>query len=433
MKKSAEIDWSTVGKMMAGGAMAGAGTASVVSLLRYLQDLRTRAAQTQRPDTAWDDDVVYVNLPPRTKGASDGSNTAATFAFGGLGGLLGTLLSYNLVRDLYHKQRKRQLQGDIDKAQQIYLDRLSPVKEASGQFSTLTKGVGSAWLLALLTTLGSAVVSNRVLSAKYPALKSPNRDKPRKVVIRRTPAGAPAEETVDNVDGTPEATEALLRNHLANKTASHASGMADLVAAVSHGRGDEVLEALGQGGLDGLFAVVKGASAVESPLFKRDLAATWVAARPGLSDAVRPLLAAEFQAAHPGEYDVICKLAARDSEIVGEQLSVLAQLAVEVNRDRRADRWRPALSKSASADMLGLLPGPLDTVGVANELANLLTVNNETETEQPASTLASASSRESTPITQHKKGLDFEMDDEAALDFARHHGDAIDGVLRKNS
>lgn len=433
MKKSADIDWNTVGRMMAGGAMAGAGAASVVSLLRYLQDLRTRAAQSQRPDTAWDDDVVYVNLPNRQKAASDGSNTAATFAFGGLGGLLGTILSYNLVRDLYHKQRKRQLQSDIDKAQQIYLDRLSPVKSAGGQFSTLTKGVGGAWLLALLTTLGSAVVSNRVLSAKYPAIKPPNRDKPRKVVIRRTPAGAPAEETVENVDGTPEATEALLRNHLANKAASAASGMADLVAAASHGRCNEILTALRDAGLDGMFAVVKGASAVESPLFKRDLAVTWVAARPGLSEAVRPLLAAEFQAAHPGEYDTICKLAAHDSDVVQEQLAVLAQLALEVNRDLRADRWRPAFGKAASADVLGLLPGPLDTMGVANELANLLTVNDGEETEQPASTLTSASSREATPITQHKKGLDFEMDGDAALDFARRHGDAIDGVLRKNT
>jgi len=433
MKKSAEIDWNTVGRMMAGGAMAGAGTASVVSLLRYLQDLRTRSAQSQRPDTAWDDDVVYVNLPARPKSASDGSNTAATFAFGGLGGLLGTLLSYNLVRDLYHKQRKRQLQSDIDKAQQIYLDRLSPVKSAGGQFSTLTKGVGSAWLLALLTTLGSAVVSNRILSSKYPALKSPNRDKPRKVVIRRAPSGVPSEETVENVDGTPEATETLLRNHLSNKTASAASGMADLVAAVSHGRGEEVLGALQAGGLDGMFAVVKGASAVESPLFKRDLAATWVAARPGLSDAVRPLLAAEFQAAHPGEYDVICKLASRDVDVVQEQLSVLAQLAVEVNRDQRADRWRPALGKSASADMLGLLPGPMDTVGVAHELAKLLAPEDGEEAEQPASTLTSASSREAAPITQHKKGLDFEMDDEASLAFAKRHGDMIDGVLRKNT
>ena len=433
MKKSAEIDWNTVGRMLAGGAMAGAGTASAVSLLRYLQDLRQRAAQTQRPDTAWDDDVVYVNLPGRPKRASDGSNTAATYAFGGLGGLLGTILSYNLVRDLYHKQRKRQLQGDIDKAQQIYLDRLSPVKSAAGQFSTLTKGIGTAGLLALLTTLGSAVVANRVLSAKYPALKSPNRDKPRKVVIRRLDSGAPAEETVERVDGTPEATETLLRNHLANKEASSVSGFADLVAAVSHGRSAEVLDALADGGLDGLFAVVKGAAVKESALFQRDLAATWVAAQPGMSEAVRPLLAAELQAAHPGEYDVVCKLASSDSEIIGEQLSVLAQLAVEVNRERRAERWRPALGKSASTDMLGLLPGPLDTVGLANELSNLLTVTNETETEQPASTLASASSRESAPITQHKKGVDFEMDDEASLQFARRHGDMIDGVLRKNS
>lgn len=421
MKKQAAIDWPLVLKLFAGGALTGAGLGAGSSFLRHLQTLQAQA----KPDSAADDDVLYLDVPetpevagqPRRKRAS-----TMTFAAGGLSGILGTILAYNAVRNAYQKARKRQLQSELDASQQIYLGDLGAqrdlVKGASSQFSALNKGVGGVYLALFLAALGSGVVANRLLQKQFPALKSPNRNRPRKIVVRsRKPEGVADEQTVmSGNEVTPDALEGLVRTNLQMPKAANADGsVADLVGAIADGLYPQVKSALTCHGLDYTLDMVKGARHAKVGALRHNLALTCLCADPLLSEAIQPLVASEF---HDAGGEWCMKLAAHVPE---EYQDSLAQLSEALLHDTRKAIYAPLMSMHKVSMDLG--PGTLETALLAKSLGSILSDQGNNGQRQPGTM--------DTPVSTESSPPDIEMTDDEAKNFWARYGNDVDNALKK--
>lgn len=441
--KQANVDWATVLKLFAGGALTGAGIGAGTNYLRQLQSLQEQA--NSEHDTSKDDDVVYLNLPanrlspPMPKMAA--ANSASTFALGGLGAATGLYLSYNAVRDIFQKARHRQLQKELDRSQQIYLTGLnnSALQKNASQFNLLSQGVGSAYLVALLTALGSAVATNKILQKKFPPIESPMRGKPRKIVLRSVdPAGTPVtpDEVATPPAVTPDAVEGVLRTHLGNPKAASASGFSDLISAMAVGRQEECKHVLRTAGINGLFSAIKGARFVKSSSLNKNLAISSYVLDPLLSAALNPVLASEFYDQANG----LCKLAAYIPPRFQEELVKLSESAVQ---NVRAGTFGKITSrvKGASALMDTLKGKPFEEVALQQGLSSLLQPNNQqmdqtNQTEQPeeekgdnpADATNVAFSHDSPEDPHHPE---FEIGDDQALAFLHQYGHLIDNALQK--
>lgn len=435
--KRADVDWPTVANMFAGGALTGAGVGATTSFLRYLQSLQEQAAKAQ--DTSYDDDVLYLNLPrhrgstapgyPRIKQAfvgGDPSNSAATFAMSGLGGLLGGYLSYNLIRNRYHKMRQKQLQKELDQAQNLYLGGLNTHAEfgkSAGQFSGVSKVFGAGYLATLLTALGSAVIANRILQKQFPAIKSPNRDKPRKIVVRSV--GSPGQEVIDG-PVSPDAVENLARMNMATKTASTLD-FRNVVAAAAQGRVEEIKDLAGYG-LDCLFDGVKGASERKSSAFRRNLAVNWVVADSQMRTALAPTLASNIHDMSPDFYWKAAKVPDSFKES-------LVGLAVSGTRQARKETYRSVLGGLKSASSISGVPA-VDSMLLAHALQSMLgSEDNEqqpgTEEDPNSRNLSGVPTSQDSPDMLGKNGADLEAEDEYARDFLSQNGDLIDQAMSK--
>lgn len=443
MKKQAAIDWPLVMKMFAGGALTGAGVGAGTSFLRYLQSLRD---QTQ-VDSSADDDVLYLDIPekpvkpgkPHRKVAS-----TMTYATGGLAGILGTLLAYNAVRGMYQKARKKQLQRELDQSQQVYLGDLGTQRDFSkgaSQFGALTKGVGSAYLALFLAALGSGVVANRMLQKQFPAIKSPNRQRPRKIVVRTRKS--PTAETTDEQtvaagqEVTPDALESLVRTDLSMPKVANADGsLADLVAAIAVGRGEEVLQNAAEFGLDSALDLVKGARHEKVSSLQHNLAVTWLCTQPYLAEAIQPLVAAEFQDAG-GEWYV--KAAAFIPEQYHDDLVGLTEAAT---REVRRTFYAPLLGERKVAMDLG--GGLLETALLSKGLGSILGGDKQQGDEPPPgdgsdSGVNLEKSRHvnktpgstDTPVSADSVTPDLELDSDQAKQFWAQYGGSIDSAVAK--
>lgn len=421
IQKRSNIDWPTVLKTLAGGATLGAGLGTGTSLIRYLSTLNQKAQKSKPVE-----DIVYLNLPPRgsTKMASGAANNAATFAAAGLAGVGGTYAAYNLVRDTYTKLRKHQLEKEIQGAQQTYIDALaSQTKMASGQFSGITKMVGTGYLMALLSALGSGVVTNKILQKQFPAQQSAfaGRKGPKRIVIRTMP------ESDDTV--SPDATENLLRQNLANKKVAKASGLGDLVSAVAQGRGPELKSLLSDytgstEAINMMFDSVKGASLTKTSSVNRNLAVTWLVTDPLLSQALTPVIAAEY-------YDWVphCKIAAH---IDPEWHQDLMRLTESVMQETRQSIFAPLLKKLASREQIksatSILSNPIASKFIVADAVNRMLLNHQPQDQDSAVPTTATTSEDSSGGGQ-AQSPDFEVDDADAQDFLNHNKDTLDQVF----
>lgn len=430
MKKQAEIDWPTVMKLFAGGALTGAGLGAGTSFMRYLQSLKDQTAV----DTSADDDVLYLTLPDKQpKPMMRGKRAStATFATGGLAGVLGTILAYNAVRGMYQKQRKKQLQQELDQAQNIYLGNLTgpglpgdQMKQAS-QFGTITKGVGSLYLALFLAALGSGVVTNRMLQKQFPAVKNPNRNRPRKVVVRsqNSLGGVDDRALTSDQPITPDALEGLVRTDLQMpKVANADCSLADLVGAVASGRGEEFRDNLRTHGLEIALDLVKGARHEKASNLHRNMAITWVCTDPMVSEAIQPLVAAEFQEGG-GEWYV--KAAA---EIPEQYHDALVGLVETSTQDTRRAVYAPIASRCKVA--MTELTSPLEGMMLARGLGSLLSATKEEQ--QPKDTVKhkKPTTRSDTHVSEDSGPIDVELDNDAAQKFWGRYGADIDSAIAK--
>lgn len=440
MKKQAAIDWPLVMKMFAGGALTGAGVGAGSSFLRYLQSLRDRT----QTDTAADDDVLYLDIPETPVKPSKPQRKAAstmTYATGGLAGILGTLLAYNAVRGAYQKARKKQLQKELDQAQQIYVGDLGTQRtfaKGASQFGALSKGVGSAYLALFLAALGSGVVANRMLQKQFPPTKSPNRQRPRKIVVRtrKSPEEAEEKTLVSDKAITPDALEGLVRTNLNMPKVANADGsLADLVAAIAAGRGDEILKNAAEYGLDSALDLVKGARHDKVSSLQHNLAITWLCTQPYLSEAIQPLAAAEFQDAG-GEWYV--KAAAFIPEQYHDDLVGLTEAAT---RESRKAFYAPLLEGRKIAMDLG--GGLLETALLSRGIGSILGGKPQGEEPAPGDGQDSGANLEQsrhknklpgstdTPVSDESTPPDLELDSDQAKRFWAQYGGSIDSAVAK--
>jgi hypothetical protein len=444
MNKQADIDWGTVLKLLAGGAITGAGLGAGTSFFRYLKSLRDQAAT----DTSADDNVLYLDLPPRPKPEISRQKWASsgTFAAGGLAGLLGTIMAYNAVRNIYQRSRKKQLQRELDSAQNIYVGGLSnqsDLEKGASQFSPLSKGVGTLYLAAVLTALGSGVVANKLLQKNFPPIRNPNLGRPKKIVVRnRTPDGEGDETVIPKGGVTPDAVESLVRTNMSFPKSAQADGFtADLVMAAAAGRCDEIRDNIVDFGLDAALDMVKGARHDEQSNIRKQLAVTWVCNDPLVSSAIEPVVASEFYDRAPG----YCKLASYIPEEYHENLiGLTAASSAEVRAGvfkRLVATMPPNFVKAAdstnmAADMalskaLRTILGPSS---MADALSYTLTAADRTQPgqDQQDTDMKTPGTQSNVPASEDSPILpDVELTDDEAKKFWDRYGRLIDNAVRK--
>lgn len=412
MEKRA-IDWKTVAKLFGGGALIGGGAGAITSYMRHMDALKHELA-TQN-NTSDDDDVLYVDVDKQRlqKKAADDSAAGSTFALGSLGALLGAWAAYNGVRRYYSNNRKQDLQGQLDNAQHLYVnnlrDSVAPGKQAN--FPALSVASGTVGLATLLTMLGTAAVANRTLNKQFPTLKSPDRDKPKRIVIR-SKDNRP-EEVEDDETVTPDGREAMLRTILQTPKAASAFPWEDVLSAVAQGRGPEIMQ-LCEGGLgDSVFDVCRGAALTKTASFDRTLAVTWLSHEPLVANTLEPYMAAAV--VERGGLGLL-KWASGFSQAAIYHAVKGVELSADITRRKSLESLNMQEVKSA------LVP---EELMVARALQALLSDNQHKEGEDDLEPLRNQSS------IQGKSKESHEPSGERPLPLVETHGQEADKFLAK--
>jgi len=275
---------------IAGGAALGGSAALASSLVNYIKMLK----EDQEPKTPDDDDTLYVNLPTnKVATAAPASNKpgATDLLAGGLavsGGALSVLGSYALVRKMYQQMKKKQLQEQLDSAQQTFLTSAEEEaqqyadKNAAANPSGTPMGLGELLTSApvaftLLSALAGGALTNVALDKTFPSIKKKEGLDPKKVILRRPKVEGgeeneeqefinekyqdgiqPDQEKLASAEDYEDALEFLVGIAINHKSASN--NVSDLIHAVATGRKNEFINNMMEHGLDTALETVKGAS-----------------------------------------------------------------------------------------------------------------------------------------------------------------------------
>ncbi len=295
--KSAETapdsDIKTLLKYLTGGLAVGAGVGGVTSLVNHYKTMNDKARAAE--DTSGDDDVLYVNLKRPVKTASSEMAKALGMAGAPVTGLLG----YKMVRDLYQKFKREQLQKELDEAQNTYLDTMAPAEKQATTAGDTNWDLllRSPIVVALLTAAGTGVLADRVMDKNFPAPKSPAGMRPKRLVFRdhpETPEEVAEKQASEDLD---DGYEGLLRTVLEFPEVAAHSELPDLVKCAAAGLVGELLEASDKG-IEHLWGFAKQAAAT-CQKEDRNLAIGWLVRDPELSEAVKLAAAIEFANACP--------------------------------------------------------------------------------------------------------------------------------------
>ena len=362
------LDYQNILLNLAFGVPLGLSAAALTSLANKAKT-DTELSEDTAANTR-DDNVLYLNLPakqnkpaPFRKYAAEEATPGTTGTGSALAlttGLLTTLGSYALVRQLYQKHKLAQLQAQLDKEQNRTLQAVSDdVTKAAGT-GDLIQGTSSpgaplpprgmlsqlsstALATLLLTGLGSGWLTHRMLSHMFPQVnKDIVTDGPPRVVVRRKPAPVePAPDPDISLDKmaawVPAATETAigLAMELA-KQAAH-SDLLNLVTAVAQGRGPELEDAPAD-----VLDLVKGAALESVPRWKAELAVSWLAKSATLRPTVMTLVAGELAEYAPSLWKQAQALDSRP-----DVCEFLVRVAAE-SRAHHIASLAPAHAKSAS-------------------------------------------------------------------------------------
>ena len=256
------IDPATVGRFATGGLLAGGGTAALVNLVHMVREMHQERAKRKRPNET-DENTIVLTLPqkkafveaskgeptkikrvlgstmsehPVTAGkqlrhhtGEYGTKTAATgwptLTAGTLAALGTSAAGAALVDKLYEKRRERQLQLELDKAKQEYMDVLGghktaswveymfdiaePTKQASdSSFGFLNYPLAAAALLSILGTGGAGYLTKKILDAKLQdtADKGMEGTKVKRIVLQSAPttdaSKMASSEDINEITGT---------------------------------------------------------------------------------------------------------------------------------------------------------------------------------------------------------------------------------------
>ena len=408
-------DQQLMRKWVLGGAAAGGSVGLITSLINYLGAIK----EEQEPPNKLTDDTLYLNL--RKKKDKQASLAGA----GALaGGTISALGSYALVRYLYQKMKKKELESQLAAEQQGYLDLNDQAKPASAApplQAAAAEGEPMKWpetllsfpgALAVILGLGSAAVTNSLLKKTFPPPKLPGRRAPRRVVIRDLDKEASVEDGIEDTDGV----EFLLRLLMSNKSAA-LSPFQDLIHGIAQGRHDEMAQALVDFGIDTVHDIVKGASL--TPLEEPQLSmAIGAAARsPVWAPTIELLAASEFNDHFPTHF----KWA---SVLPEEQQEALCKIAGITATGLRMDAMTPQLEAFEKEGGMGgfMMFDALKDALVLNSLSKV----NKKPKEETDSTPAGSESDEPDPDDKTK----VVADDHEAEHFKKKHEDIIDSALQ---
>lgn len=389
-------------KYLGGGLALGGAAAGTTSLINHLKTLNAKAEA--KDDTSADDDILYVNLkhPTRKQAADD-----TIHSVGMAGGALTFLGGYAGVKKLYQDFKRKQLQQELDAAQNTYLDSMVPAEKSAMSLSkTLDFVVRSPIALALLAGTSSGVLTNSILNKNFPAPKAPAGLKPKRLVLR----DSPDEDETKQAAILDDAAEGLLRTVLEFPEIGR-SELPDLVKAAASGDIDGMLAAADQG-VDALAAFSKSAKENPSPA-ARELAIGWLVREPELAEAVKLAAALEFANACP----LMVTLAAGADEETASDLIKLAAAFCQEYRATLNITIPRTLSKSAEVSKQ------------AYDLTDALRMG--LESGKPEENLGSGASEDSTDAGGQRPAVEAQGAKAKAL-LAKNQ-DVIDEILEPNS
>ena len=282
--------------------------------------------------------------------------------------------SYALVRSLYQKMKKKEVQDRLTAAQQGYVNVLDQSKGASvapdGKPLGFPEGIFSAApASAILLGLASAAVTNKMLNKTFPTTKSPARKDPRRVVIRTMDDPAVKAASIDITDADGE--ELVYRMLLSVKSAA-LRPYQDLICAIGQGRASEVAHGLTTYGIDTAEDMVKGASYDGLAEPYRSMAVGVAARSELLGPSLRLLTAGEFNEHFPSYFKIASSLPQREIDALCKVAGIMA-IAIRHDETMPFESVFPdtgegvELNKEAGQHLLGLL----DDVLLAQTASNL--------------------------------------------------------------
>lgn len=382
-----------------GSALVGGGTGLGVVLLNHLKSIKQRGDRAK--DTSGDDDVLYVNMPPKVastaaapadkkdEGMDWGNAIGPSLAYASI--LPVGLGTHHLVRKYYQAWKKKQLQKELDQAQQIYLTSLGSTKAANVGDHVL----GVAGALPLLLLLASGAGTYHTLNQKFPAPSANKTPRPRRLVVQDPAADLEAQEGMIKEQALQaELDESTLRTVLAMPGVAAESGLGDVAKCAAHGKTNELLTALGEN-VELMFAFAKEAAAAlpQPSRFRSDMAIGWLVNDPEIGPTITKLAAAEFFEAAPSFISL--GAAALESDD-GEDL---VKLAAVYNAAARAEYY--AMDVRPAAPDRPKSAGFLPQVAMADVLRSTLESqadlpDNREDEDDPRVTVVTQASEDST-------------------------------------
>jgi hypothetical protein len=421
MKKKA-IDWNKVAPMMSGGLMLGGGVGAAVALYKLMNRLNEN--RKKEKDTSYDDDTLYLTTtapdPEDAKSASEKKATSPTTVLaGGLGGLLAAYVGYKGVDAIYNKVRQSRLQAELDEAQNIYLDRLQQGKQASMEKEALGSNLdrmgAGAMAVPLLVALGSALITNRVMSKANPKIKKPGKNNLRKIVLKspekktvkeekkvEEPKQEPAQE--ERPDGI---TEEDLQN-LMQLSMAKSSSIRDLVCAHATDGFDNILDNFKEYGLFTTMDLNKGASSDDITFEQKSKSIEALSKQAAMQDSLALYCASEFFDISP----TLCKNASLLEDGDAEAL-------VDFSREFYSDCTKNKHSKSAAAAAIAL--SLLQQPDVNESDSEGLQIGNSQDSE--------SKKRPDEDSENTVDGVHLDATDEEAQQFLEKYKDVIDAAL----
>lgn len=327
-----------------GGAALGGSAALLTSLANYLKMLKEE--KTDKEDTSQDDDTLYINMPQKAATNDPDHTGLIDYSAGGLamgGGALAALGTYALVRKLYQDMKRKELQAQLDSAQQTFLDSAEEEGKQKQAADGKPMGIpemlsGSPVAFTLLSALAAGALANMALNKTFPRVIQ-NTDKgPKKVVIRRKAPDLneapqleqeepeeevlPEQEKYSNFD---DGLELLLGLTMNSKSASQ-SELVDIVHAVAQGRHNEFVSNMLEYGFDTALSTVKGASETPISALDKQIAIGLCVKSAALQPVISLLAAAEYNDMAPRFTKIAGYQAAQDRDILIKIANVLGAI-----------------------------------------------------------------------------------------------------------
>ena len=341
-----------------GGAAIGGSGALLTSLINYINTLKQQVPSDTGKE---DDDTLYLNVGKNANERSSLSDVGA----GGValtGGLLSTLGTYALVRKLYQNIKRKQLQEELDQAQQSFIENAQQEAQTKNAASAAPAGKPMSlaefgWsaptAFALLSAIAAGALTNKALDKTFPRVKKPKDTSPKRIVIRKSPKEDEEEkmayDKVASAEQADDGLEFLMHLCMGSKSASQ-SELVDIVHAVAQGRGPDLTNHMLEYGFDSAMDTIKGASEIDITPVRKQFAISYCAKSAALNPVVSLLAAAEYNDMAPK----FTKIASLQNEECLDTLLKIAGTIGALNRFEMAGKLADEFATSKEANDMSL-------------------------------------------------------------------------------